>query len=803
MGVLVTKLPETHPVMYPFLLESFKAPTMTNSMGTLCKCIQHIIVSHQDDAAFPLTLDFDRMVNLPKPQMLMVRLMMALNTPFNPRFPGAVVLRCLTALAPYLQYHFGQVCVEHVPTLIEFLEGHTEDSLPQPKWEDYVLKLFKEIVGGMDSEGWLVDLAEHLCQTVEWCVGQPVPKRVCMRYLGATLACIKSRDLVRLKVDFLLDKCNNNDDIERHGAAQGLGLAAKMHLDMVLEKLTAVLKRVEGAKQGGFFGIGESPDAKNAEVIRSTISLCLGFVTAYASPELMVSRVEMHVLNQLVPLMNGAKTPGLRECLIKALDLIGKALHPSRLAKPLLLRQRDELLRSLLNFLKEAQTQPSLRVLGVNACATLSNLEPSVPTELRTAMLNEVLPYFQQDEAKDGVEVTELTMTNLNNVLSSLLQLEPTLPLLSSLLQRVERWVVAPRAKERERACQAYLVLLKKFISKCTVEKIPQKENSWALLGDLLATLLPRCGDSRAVIRSTAIESVQALLYIDQVLKNPADTRPSQDILLFTELRTRMESEVQTERMAVVRDLAALLCTLVSPDMLVTLLRRLMGGLNDPDSDACLSAAHFLQGFFKTRGAELEKNVADLSGLVLPALAKMVSPPVVDNTLVAFRFLAITHFQAYIQHLLSLPLPLTPEAIKCFMMVAQTPELVVQLLNTLLSTLNDSPFSDDKPVLIVRVATCALSAVLKEDLVQASFTDYYAPLLCTLLLRLGSAFGVDAGPSTEEAVEAVQSFLVAAKETALAEACKGKQVWELVKTRDYELGVIALMEYVDVCWDVL
>jgi hypothetical protein len=86
---------------------------------------------------------------------------------------------------------------------------------------------------------------------------------------------------------------------------------------------------------------------------------------------LMVSRVEMHVLAQLVPLMAGAKTPMLREQLIKAVDLVGKSMHPSRLAKPLLLRQRDELMRHLLVFLKEGAQQPTLRVLGVNAVATL------------------------------------------------------------------------------------------------------------------------------------------------------------------------------------------------------------------------------------------------------------------------------------------------------------------------------------------------------------------------------------------------------------------------------------------------
>jgi hypothetical protein len=80
--------------------------------------------------------------------------------------------------------------------------------------------------------------------------------------------------------------------------------------------------------------------------------------------------------------MATAKTPMLREQLIKALDLIGKSLHSSRLPKPLLLRQRDELLRHTLVFLHEANQSPPMRVLGVNACATLINLEPALPAEV-------------------------------------------------------------------------------------------------------------------------------------------------------------------------------------------------------------------------------------------------------------------------------------------------------------------------------------------------------------------------------------------------------------------------------------
>jgi hypothetical protein len=415
--------------------------------------------------------------------------------------------------------------------------------------------------------------------------------------------------------------------------------------------------------------------------------------------------------------------------------------------------------------------------------------------QVKKALLDEVLPYTEIDEVKCGDEVAELTLQNLNAVLSSLVHMEPTLPLLVSLLQRVEHWVVSSRSKERERACQSYLVLLKKFISKITVEKVAQKETSLVRIGDLLATLIPRCTDSRLVIRTCAVECVQALLYIDQVLKNPTDSKPSQDVLLCTQIRTRMESENATERLAVARDLASLLAQMLSPEELPLLLKRaISGSLNDPDPEAGLGSAHVLQTLFELRGAELTEHVPVLLTSALASLSKMLLPGNIEQTLNAVRRLALGHFQATMLFLTALPMPLSSEAFKVFGIIAKTPELVMQLLNSLLSTLNDSPFSEEKPVMTARAATAALNEVLKLDAVHETFNDYFAPLLCTLLLRVGSSFGVDTGASSDEAVEAIQTLFWAAKETSVIEKCKAKDVFAVLKTKDYEIGVANLIQ---------
>jgi hypothetical protein len=61
LNVLTTKLPDTHKVLYPALLEFIRPPQLQSALGTIARCVNHIITAHQGDAKFPLSLDFDRL----------------------------------------------------------------------------------------------------------------------------------------------------------------------------------------------------------------------------------------------------------------------------------------------------------------------------------------------------------------------------------------------------------------------------------------------------------------------------------------------------------------------------------------------------------------------------------------------------------------------------------------------------------------------------------------------------------------------------------------------------------------------
>lgn len=161
--------------------------------------------------------------------------------------------------------------------------------------------------------------------------------------MGAAISALQARDFVRSKVDYFIDNCNFKDEADRYGVSQACALVARTHIDLVLERIGNLIKRIENVKTGSFFGIGDSKEAEIVDYMRATVALMLGYVAAYVPPDLVVARADLHILNNMTPLLTksaqaGVNSPGsqahvLRETLVKSIDLIGKSLMGGRLSK--------------------------------------------------------------------------------------------------------------------------------------------------------------------------------------------------------------------------------------------------------------------------------------------------------------------------------------------------------------------------------------------------------------------------------------------------------------------------------------
>ncbi len=77
------------------------------------------------------------------------------------------------------------------------------------------------------------------------------------------------------------------------------------------------------------------------------------------------------------------------------------------------------------------------------------------------------------------------------------------------------------------------------------------------------------------------------------------------------------------------------------------------------------------------------------------------------------------------------------------------PALPLNAVQHLYLVCNETPIEKDKPAPLVQTATAALAEIMSAgERGKVLAREHYPALLCTLLMRVGTAFGVDKGASS-------------------------------------------------------
>jgi len=894
LSVMASKVPSTHRVLWPYFLEFIAEPDFNRAIIICFKVLETIASAKREAGDADYLINFDAQPNIPPPQALLARLMVLAAEPHRRGDSGLVIVKAIGALGPLIHEGIGKYFDESAPSLLNHLQSHSisgtqaDASFNLSKWQDTLLKIWKECLSIVDNPKWIQDLAQVCEDHFALYKGDSALLRVLQRYLGCVLSKVEARAVLNSGIESMLNTVNHASDLERQGCAQGLGLCASVHLDVVLPKLTGRLvaaSKVE-KKSSGFFGFGGGSTIKDAvpdDKLASTLVLCYGNVAAYANPELIVSRLEVHILHNVVPMLQRASRGGasgnnssssssagghagasnlIKLHLIKCIDLVGKAVHPSRLPPAKSnwkLNNRDELITFLLAFLDDKLTKaqggrPNLEVklLGLNALSTLANLEPPVGKELRTKMCDMCLnmvalsatktseptktgkdgkPAKDQkasaaaSAAADGIvegetreSMIELIMGNLHTLLSTFIDKDPSVSTLIDLLNLIASWTSSSKTQERERSVAATLVLLKKFVGKLVHERLPMSASSIPELGKVLATHLARLNDSSQVVRQTSTENVQALLYINQVLSNPDNPKPLPQIKLLTDIRNRLEEEESDKRLAILKDMCALLTPVVHIGEIMNLLSEIVScGMMDEDLEAAQGSALIFKTLLQAKVDEMGVAVrTQLTGLLLVLKSQRVGE-VCEQVAACIRILARTHFITVVDHLLEAPSPVPREVIDACCALVETaptdpsqapnrpvgmepewdPDVAKKTLLHFVQVMNDTPIVDKKPTPIVQAATSCMEEMLRVPSFRDCIDQHYPLILSTLLLRVGTAAGVDKGQSSIEACSALRSFFenASGEETLLKKLDQGgASVWPALENADsYDEGVTCLI----------
>lgn len=512
-------------VLWPYLLEFVVPRQFTEALPTLCQCLSFLADKLSEEENDSYDIDFDVEVNLPKPQQILARFIVILGHPLY-RQRGAKILALLQAISVNIHEDIEELWDDVVPKLLGYLEKNSDD-WKQAAWEDLVLKFLSRTLDTINEEEWILAVGEALGEQYSLYSNEPELKNMVSKCLGVVLRKSTKKEFLEQQLDVLFMSVDHNSQTEREGCAKGYGFCASSHLDLVIEALQNLTRREMVRKSTGFLGMMKDKSEIEVARIKATIMLTYGFVTFYAPPSLITSRIEVNILASINPHFGNVRDVAVKQNLIRCVELIGKSLHPDHLkVGSFVLHRRGELLSHMQAYMRAEPLvafSTETRALCIDACTTLVKLEPKLSDadlyELVEVASNCVLETAQPSEGDvTNARLCDQARQSLNDLLAVVITKDATAACLQNLFSHFSRWIVSPREHQRRWVMNTYAAVLDAFraAAKAICES-GEDRGSVDGLGKFLADLVPRCTDPVPEVRADALRGIQTLLNVQHM----------------------------------------------------------------------------------------------------------------------------------------------------------------------------------------------------------------------------------------------------------------------------------------------
>ncbi|XP_043547011.1 maestro heat-like repeat-containing protein family member 1 [Chiloscyllium plagiosum] len=498
LNLLTTTVKKMENVLWPFLLEFIIPPQYLNALAPVCRSLAHLgmkKLQHNEGLQFT-----HQEPDLPKPQLLLTRLLVVSAFPFRGRGRGVPALRFLQVAAPLVHPQLVRVWNEEIPPLIQHLEENSEGSLPQRHWEDKLLLLLSRSLEAvaLGDETWSSQLSEEMTKHLSNYGNRPHEKGFLYKCVGVVLRQTGSHNVVRKQLVEILQSVRHTEPLEREGVAVCIGFCAKTHLDITLTKLEEFGKSDTLKKSPSLFQILKDKSDVDVEKAKSTLILCYGYLTLYAPKELILARIEKDVIKQVLSHFNTkvlgikveTKDLTIKLSLMKSISLIARAIYANEQNNSYNFTRKRELLVYMQDLIKLEPMdvlRTPIRQHAMITCTHLLKLDPMVNEtdmfELIRTCLDSVfgLPPLGMDRSKDEtcIDVKERevlyteTLGALQELLKQILVQDLTPEGLQVVFKHVEGWITSSRDWERERAMIVTSRLLLFYLERLNVRVSP------------------------------------------------------------------------------------------------------------------------------------------------------------------------------------------------------------------------------------------------------------------------------------------------------------------------------------------
>ncbi|XP_036089078.1 maestro heat-like repeat-containing protein family member 1 isoform X5 [Rousettus aegyptiacus] len=764
-------------VLWPYLLEFVTPVRFTGALTPLCRSLMHLAQKRQEAAPGALLIQYDGNVTLPSPYAIATRLLAVSSSPYQGDGRGAASLGLLNVLHRDIHPSLGPRWATTIPLLLEYLDEHAADALPQKEWEEKLLAFLRDTLAAVSDNTWVCQLSLEMCKQLPCYNGAPQEKNFLYRCVGTTLGAASRKDVVKKHLRELLETARYQEEAEHEGLACCFGICAISHLDDTLTQLEDFVRSDVFRKSTGIFNIFKDRSEVEAEKAKGALMLCYGHVAARAPRELVLARAEADILRNVFQCFSTkvlgvkveTKDPALKLCLVQSVCMVCQAIRSSAQGGCFHFAQKAELVAQMMEFIR-AEPPDSLRSpirkKAMLACTYLVPLEPALEEQVRADMvhgcLQSVMAVLTEPEGDDDRQEPLYldTMQALEDLLTSLLQRDLTPQGLQVMVEHLSPWIKSPRGHERVRALGLSACLLQHFLEHLHVSALVPFHN----LGLLIGLFSPRCADLWPATRQEAVSCVHSLLYLQLGYEGFARDYRDTAVERLLVLKGGLVHSDPATLFHTCHSIAQIIAKRLPPNQLISLLLTLFEGLGDTDKNCSRAASVMINCLLKERGHLLQEKVPEIVSVLRSKLQETGEEHVRQATQNSVSLLASQHCEAVVSSLLGSPLPFDSHTCILWRALAVEPSLTAQVLELLLQKMSrDVPFKESRAFLLSScpgrvatllplAATCALSEVMSVPASAPAVLELYPQLFAALLLRVSCTLGVQL-PRTLQAKE--------------------------------------------------
>ncbi|XP_050312814.1 maestro heat-like repeat-containing protein family member 1 isoform X3 [Anthonomus grandis grandis] len=624
-------------VLYQLLLKSFLNTLYDDAIVIILRCLTYLASKRERTERF---------------EERFVRCMVLLSSPI-PQCRGTFILKYLKHLAPGDLPLYKQVWDSKLPHLQKYLDQNF-DGFNVLEWHELLfdfVNLLQQSNGGNESRGELV-LTKAQEQLEFYAVRnmhldkeelkiKEEEKRFLLKFIALVLCYIKSKETVLQVLDSLISNTRLTDYSELNACAESIGMASRVHLPLVLEKVHQIRKDALHKKPTKLFSFMKNHSHElTLERLRYVIINSYAEICTKAPSDQLLRVIENEILDFLLNELSLAKDFSIRKITLKGINRVAEAMHPDRNNLHIRMTNRDKVMSEILNqmHLHNGPDYIELFPLIIAAVTSLVRLPVPIESEDRIRVLtlffdnvynasaiyckiNAQVPEHYYGDLKLVPSVLK-SFSELNQFVQEVLLQNPSPVSLYEVTSLLEPWIGKKKQEQRLPAIETLRTVLQAYLD--NVQFAYDLPSTFRQTGVLLARVVPRCTDPNSVIRKVAVDCICLILSI--AARYEGHMRDHDKTLSNSLQLVQQSIELEDPKLLfqLTSDLASVICSNLPQFQLVHLTDGLIDALVDCESSSSNGACVVLNIVLKQKGGELQKHATPVAERLLSQLSCIV-----------------------------------------------------------------------------------------------------------------------------------------------------------------------------------